>query len=533
MNKVIISQTKQQIFCQSGDNLRTVLLKAGVFIESPCAGKGLCGKCKVKIVSGNVSSMTKTEKDLLGKDEIQQGIRLACLTEVDGDVELEILYKERTHKVLTKGYLPNFERENQNKGYGVVVDIGTTTVVLGLIHLASGKEIATASALNAQKQYGLDVLSRITYEYENPEDGVQQLQKTIVQLLNQLLYDVCVQARIDRKDVKEIDISANCTMMHMLLGEDAKSIGRAPYKPVFTEAKRIRAKEIGIEAGEDTMLYCLPAVSAYIGADIVAGAYVCELQKETGNVLFVDIGTNGEIVLTVDGRLFCCSCAAGPALEGMNISSGMRASEGAIEDVYLTETGIQLEIIGEQEPIGICGSGILAAIREGLNTKIIKKNGVFIKKETLEQSDYRYSFIRKNGNKREFLLSEDPEIVVTQADVRQVQLAKGAILSGFVGLLNQAGICMEELQKVIVAGQFGSHLPKESLIGVGILPREVEERLVYVGNSSKTGAYMALMSETVKKEMEELAQKMEYIELSQIPNYEQIFAKSMIFPEEQ
>ena len=331
-------------------------------------------------------------------------------------------------------------------------------------------------------------------------------------------------------EIREIDVAANCTMMHMLLGVDARSIGRAPYRPEFTEAKRLPASGIGIEAGKDTLLYCLPQVSGYIGADIVAGAYVCALQKEKGRVLFIDIGTNGEIVLASQGRILCCSCAAGPALEGMNISSGMRAAEGAIEDVKITPEGNEIKVIGGQEPVGICGSGILAVVKELLRTGIVKKTGAFIKKEKLEEDDYRFPMIRVNGTKREFVLHEKPEILVTQGDVRQVQLAKGAILSGFTALLEKAAITMGDLDKVMIAGQFGAHLPAESLVGTGILPEEVKDKLIYVGNSSKTGAYMALMSARAKQEIEELASEMEYIELAETENYERIFADSMIFP---
>lgn len=321
------------------------------------------------------------------------------------------------------------------------------------------------------------------------------------------------------------------TMMHMLLGTDARSIGRSPYQPAFLGAQKRSAGEIGLRAGMDNsaLVYCLPQVSAFIGADIVAGAYVCELEKQNGNVLFIDIGTNGEIVLSQKGRLLCCSCAAGPALEGMNISCGMRAAEGAIEDVKITEHGVECTCIDGKEPVGICGSGILAVLKELIRTGLVRKNGAFVKKENIPEEDYRYPMIRMNGKKREFLICEAPELVVTQGDIRQVQLAKGAILSGFLALLNKAGISMEELDKVMIAGQFGAHLPAESLTGTGILPKEVEDKIIYVGNSSKTGAYMTLLSEQVKEEMEGLAERMEYIELAETENYEKIFAESMRF----
>lgn len=530
MAEVIIAQTGQRISCAEGDLLLNVLLGRGIFVDNPCNGKGICGKCKVKILSGSISPVTREEERLLSIQEQMEGVRLSCLTEVRGSIEIELLQKERKHSVLTKGYVPEFEKDHFDSGYGIAIDIGTTTVVTALIELKTGRELANTSMINAQKHYGLDVLTRITYEYEQEEKGIRELQKAIVDSINGMISTVCQDAGVRKEDICEIDVAANCTMMHMLLGVDARSIGRAPYRPVFTGARTLPAKEIGIEAGEKTVLYCLPHVSAYIGADIVAGAYVCELQKQRGNVLFIDIGTNGEIVLVSNGRLLCCSCAAGPALEGMNISSGMRAAEGAIEDIRITEQGVLLTTIGDKEPAGLCGSGILAAVKELLRSGLVKKTGVFIKKEKLAQDDYRYPMIRLNGTKREFILCDDPLLLVTQGDVRQVQLAKGAILSGFLALLNKAGIGMEDLDKVMIAGQFGAHLPVASLVGTGILPKEVKEKLVYVGNSSKTGAYMTLLSRKVKEEIESLAEQMEYMELSETENYERLFTESMVFP---
>lgn len=510
-------------------NLMEALLKEGIFVDNPCNGKGLCGKCKIKVLEGEVSPITETEKRFLREEEIKEGIRLSCLTEAIGEVHVEVLQKERKHKVLTKGYVPAFEKDEEKEGLGICIDIGTTTVVTTLVDMCTGEELAHASMINAQKHYGLDVLTRITYEYEHPETGIEELQTAIVSSIQAMIEEVCNESGKLKEEIKEIDVAANCTMMHMLLGVDAKPIGKSPYKPVFLEAKELYAKEIGLKCADDTKLYCLPQVSAYIGADIVAGAYVCELHKEQGNVLFIDIGTNGEIVLASGGRLLSCSCAAGPALEGMNISSGMRAAEGAIEDVRISEEGIGLTTIGNKEPAGLCGSGILAVVKELLRTGIVTKTGAFIKLNKLDEDDYRRKMLRLNGISREFILNEEPELLVTQNDVRQVQLAKGAILSGFIALMKKAGIDMKDLDKVMIAGQFGSHLPAESIVGTGILPVELKDKLVYVGNSSKTGAYMTLLSESVKRDMEQLAEQMEYMELAESEDYERIFAESMRF----
>lgn len=576
-------------------DLLQLLLENEIFVDNPCNGKGICGKCKIRVIEGELPDISDTERKFLKAEEIRSGIRLSCLVVPKEDIVIEILQKERKHKVLTTGYIPEFDfnpsirkevfeiemptlenqisfedsilgtlgiekldlRLLQQNGiingrvtgvfngkhlievesgdttdflYGVAVDIGTTTVVASLIDMKTGNELATASMINPQKKFGMDVLTRITYALENPADSKDKLQNTIVNAINEMIEDMCKQSNIDKKNIYEITVAANCTMMHFLLGVDPTSIGKSPYAPVFVKSKNILAKDIGLDASPGARLYCLPSVSSYIGADIVAGTYVCQLHKASENVLFIDIGTNGEIVLSNHGKLLSCSCAAGPALEGMNISSGMRAAEGAIEDVKITEDGIEIKAIDNAAPIGICGSGILAAVKELIRIGIVKKDGAFIKKEKLEESDYRYNMIQLNGRKREFVLQNSPEqILITQSDIRQVQLAKGAILSGFYALLKQADIDMSQLDKVMIAGQFGAHLPADSLVGTGILPEEIKDKLLYVGNSSKTGAYMALMSVDVKQQIEELANKMDYMELGASEGYERLFASCLLF----
>ena len=528
MPKIKVNGDNKEILYGDGENLLEILLREGFFVDNPCNGKGVCGKCRIKVTEGHIEEPAETEKELLSRRELESGIRLSCLVNPTEDISVELLQKEREHKVLTAGYIPEFEfnpnikkilvnikkpglknqipfeeqfkiatgvknvninslfRSEYIEGkytatvcndeiieieqgdttdsiFGLAVDIGTTTVVCELVDMSTGKQMAHSSMINAQKHFGLDVLTRITYEIENPENGIEKLQSAIVDSMNEMIEDVCRQTGTEKKYIYEICVGANCTMMHMLLGINAKTIGKSPYAPIFTGSKDIPARDIGINISERGRIYCLPSVSSYIGADIVAGAYVCGLKDKKGNVLFIDIGTNGEIVLSKAGKLVSCSCAAGPALEGMNISSGMRASEGAIEDIEIEKDGsINLKIIGDKEPVGICGSGILAAVRELVRSGIIKKDGAFIKKDTLDGQDFRNSLIQMNGRKREFVVWEKKitgnkdditeKILITQGDVRQVQLAKGAILSGFIALLNKAGITMEELDKVMIAG---------------------------------------------------------------------------------
>lgn len=584
-NKTIISKT--------GEKLLNILIDNGEFVEGPCGGRGSCGRCKIKHISGDLPLITEDERRLLSEEEINNGIRLSCLISPTSDIQIDIIDQEKNHKVLTGGFIPEFNispsirkkiinidkptldapttyeeiftreldleeldwnvlknlkmqsgqftavyHEDKLIGleygnttdeiYGVAVDIGTTTVVASLINLLTGKEIDNEAEINAQKNFGQDVLTRITYVLENGEQGTQELQKAIVNSLNKMLNRICERKNINKDRIYEISIAANSTMIHMLLGIESISLGKSPYAQIFSGAKNIMAREIGLDSMSSfARISTLPSVSSYIGADIVAGAFVAGLHKTDKKVLFIDIGTNGEIVLSDSGRLVSCSCAAGPALEGMNISSGMRASDGAIEEMKISENEITLEVIGNAKPIGLCGSGILAAVREMLACGLVNERGNIIKPESLELDDFRQNYLIVENNKRSIKVNND--IRITQGDIRQVQLAKSAILSGFVALVKYVGLELSDLDEVIVAGQFGAHLPVESLVGTGILPKDVEGKIRYIGNSSKTGAYLSLMSSECRKEMDFLSKQIDYMELSVSEGYERLFIESSRF----
>lgn len=521
---------------KEGTNLLEIMTENKIEVDNHCNGKGTCGKCKVRIKSNCEYAPKSVEKKFLTEEELNSQIRLACQIVPVSDLEIETVKEdEKSRKILTSGFIPDFEKDNTYRGYGVAIDIGTTTIALSLTDMETHEELFSASILNPQKKYGMDVLTRITYSIEN-EDGLKNLQEVLVQGINEMIEEVCesegkakgVDFQKVKENIKEIAVSANCTMTHTLLGKEIKSLGRYPYEPVFRDVQKIFASEIGIDVDEKCILWTLPQVSAFIGADIVAGAYVCNLGKKEKNTLFIDIGTNGEIVLAKDRHLMCCSCAAGPALEGMNIKYGMRAQYGAIEDIIIEQDGnIKLKVIGDKEATGICGSGILASVRELLKSRLVKPRGAFLKLKDIDDSNPLKKLIGEEDGKRNFIITE--KVSVTQQDIIQVQLAKAAILSGFISLLRKAEIDMKNLDEVLIAGQFGSYLPEESLLGVGILPREVKGKIVYMGNTSKTGAYMFLTSKKVREEMSEIAEKMDYYELSTMKDYDRIFTKSLIF----
>lgn len=500
------------------------LREKNIHIDAACNGLGVCGKCKIKLESTDVST---SERKLLGEENIKSGYRLACMHSID-EVDKEFILKsfESEKKpdsiVLTESFTPKIIHTNIQEKYGIAIDIGTTTVAMELIDLKNAKIISKVADVNSQVKFGFDVMSRIAFTLENKE-GLSTLQKSIVDTLNTLINKLLDESKIKSEDIAELVVSANTTMCHILLGESVESLGKFPFLPRFTEVKRVCAKDIGIDI--DATLITLPHISGFLGSDIVSGVYasgICDDKDK--NILFIDIGTNGEMLLKTDNNLLATSCAIGPALEGMNISCGIRAGIGAIDDFHIDEAGISYTIIGNTEPIGICGSGVLSMVRELLKAGFINKMGAIDKKCL----DSNHSFIKADNSGKPFIKIND-NLYFTAKDIRQVQLAKGAILSGIRTLIKKAGIETCDITRVCIAGQFGKYISMESFFGVGLLSKEFEGKVEYLGNTSLTGAYMALLDKNAIEYMTEISVETEYFELSKLEEYEKIFAKALRF----
>ena len=500
------------------------LREKNIHIDAACNGLGVCGKCKIKLESTDVSI---SERKLLGEENIKSGYRLACMHSID-EVDKEFILKsfESEKKpdsiVLTESFTPKIIHTNIQEKYGIAIDIGTTTVAMELIDLKNAKIISKVADVNSQVKLGFDVMSRIAFTLENTE-GLSTLQKSIVDTLNTLINKLLYESKIKREDIAELVVSANTTMCHILLGESVESLGKFPFSPGFKEVKRACAKDIGIDL--DATLITLPHISGFLGSDIVSGVYasgICDDKDK--NILFIDIGTNGEMLLKTDNNLLATSCAIGPALEGMNISCGIRAGIGTIDDFHIDEAGISYTTIGNTEPIGICGSGVLSMVRELLKAGFINKMGAIDKKCL----DSNHSFIKADDSGKPFIKIND-NLYFTAKDIRQVQLAKGAILSGIRTLIKKAGIETCDITRVCIAGQFGKYISMDSFFGVGLLPKEFEGKVEYLGNTSLTGAYMALLDKNAIEYMTEISVETEYFELSKLEEYEKIFAKALRF----
>ncbi|ADL07478.1 ASKHA domain-containing protein [Thermosediminibacter oceani] len=481
----------------------------------------------------------KDSKDALS---LEERLTLAVGCPVDPECRLELLRSisrglpEEGTAVIRDNMIAGIEEgDTTGKIYGAALDIGTTTVVLSLVNMVSGKEEAVVSALNPQKEFGQDVLSRISHAKKG-EQFLSELQKSIVNSINDLLEKAVKKAGIDKKDIYEMTVAANTTMTHLFLGINPESIGSAPYYPVLKRGIDIKAQELGISISPFGRVYCLPAISGYVGGDIVAGILATGFYKKDDTALFIDIGTNGEIVF-FDGReMVACSCAAGPALEGVNISCGMRAADGAVEEVRISED-VFIRTIGDDKPKGVCGSGIVDLVAELLKIGFVEPSGrmVFPDKARQIASPNLAARLVEKERSTAFIIAyggeQEDDVFITSRDIRQVQLAKGAIWAGIRALLREKGISPKDVRRVYVAGAFGAHLRPESLSRIGMIAGEWTERLTFAGNTSIAGATMCLLSGAKRKEAENIAGMVRYLELSTMEGFDRLFAESLKFPE--
>jgi len=473
-----------------GVALQTILRKNGYNIYSPCGGRGRCGKCTVwvsgvgKVVSCRFYPAGDTDVILPGEDEASILVRQ---TEFLEDFE----------------FRPELHSCHSLSPYGVAVDLGTTTVALYFLSLADGSIEKVSSFLNPQMRFGADIISRITWCQEN-EAGLEELQNAIIERINYELDTFLSGRSLDHNNIEKIVVAGNTTMLHMLLGEDPVPIALAPFTPKFTSGQIRIGASSGLKINPNGQLITLDCLSAYVGADIIAG--LAALKSLYRNFLFVDIGTNGEIALVKGDMVYACSAAAGPAFEGASISCGMAAVSGAISG--FSDDGA-FNVIGNTEPLGICGSGIVDIAAYLVRRGIVDETG-FMKEP----------FIIHSGN----------NIVITRQDIREIQLAKSAIYSGIRILMKRSGTRFEDIDALFLAGGFGNFINIGSAVSLGLLPSELENRILAVGNSAGIGAMQYLRSDDIEKRMKRILENSQYVELSEAEDFPEEFATNMYFP---
>jgi uncharacterized 2Fe-2S/4Fe-4S cluster protein (DUF4445 family) len=410
---------------------------------------------------------------------------------------------------------------------GLAVDLGSTKIAATLLELESGQVLSTSGAPNPQISYGEDVVSRLAYAQRNAA-GSQKLAELVRQTIDELLLKMLNKVSAAPEQVAEACIVGNTAMTHLLLGWPVRQLALSPYVAASSEPLEVLASELGLRMAPGARVYIPPAIGGYIGSDHIAMVLASELDRNERLAIGIDIGTNTEISLRIPGKetLTAVSCASGPAFEGAHIRDGMRAASGAIEKVRLTPQGVQIETVDHEPPIGFCGSGILDAIAELYRAGYLLPNGRFNRQRLalLGNSEPRFVFVPadKSGNGR--------EIALTQKDINEIQLAKGAIHAGMKILLETNQIAPEAVEEVIVAGAFGSYISLPSAVQIGLFPPLPHARYRQVGNAAAIGAQWMLLSQSARRRAEEIARRTHYLELSTVPKFNLYFAHAMHFP---
>ena len=487
MPKIHFVELGQTIDAPNGTTLLQAIHRTGLGVDAPCGGHGKCGKCKV-IADGR---------------EV-----LACQYAVDADVSV-ILPQRLSSRILHEGQNVEIPLDPLKPGYLAAFDIGTTTVVCYLLS-PDGEEVATASMQNPQCTFGADVMTRIRYAING---GLETLSTLIENGMGQLLEECCRKAGIGQAQIGVISVVGNPCMQQLFLGLPVNNLAAVPFSPVLTEAG-VQNAEKYFPACKNAVLLTVPDLSGYVGADTMGCILATKMYEVDDTVLLVDIGTNGEMVLCHKGRMTACSTAAGPALEGAGIRFGMRETAGAIDKVWMEDGQIRCSVIGGGEAVGICGSGIVDAVAVLLQEKRINHRG-------------RMNAAEEMDGQRIVRLTEN--VYLTQEDIRQVQLAKGAIAAGIRLMCEHLGITVGDIRRCILAGAFGTFLNPENACRIGLLPEELSGKITAAGNLAGVGAKMLALNQGQLRLSQELLNRVEFLELAQLPTFQRTFAKCMGF----
>ena len=488
MRNIRVLPADVTLAAEEGAKLLDVLRAHDLAPEAPCGGHGTCGKCKV-VVDG-----TK---------------QLACQTVVDRDMTVTVPEKTEQTNVLETGLDVSVPMNPVQNGYLLAFDIGTTTVV-GYLLDEQGHEISSASMLNPQEPFGADVISRIQLALNGEADAMTAC---IREGLSKLTQEACEKAGVDASQIGVVSVVGNPCMQQLFLGMSVKNLAIVPFAPCITKSDVKPAKGI-VPLWENAVLLTPPDISGYVGADTMGCILSTKMYASRDVTLMVDIGTNGEMALGNGTRMTACSTAAGPALEGAKIQFGMRGAPGAIDHVWVENGTIQCSVIGGGEAVGICGSGLIDAVASLLELGLLNARGRLLTSEEMDG---------------ERIARLTDSVYITQNDIREVQMAKGAIAAGISLMARELGIAISQIDKVLLAGAFGSFLKPESACRIGLLPAELLEKITAVGNAAGSGAKMMACSKDEFARTDELISHIEFIELASLPDFQREFAKNMRF----
>lgn len=519
--KMIIDRSKQQ------KNLLEMLQEKNEYISAPCNGNGICGKCIVRYKSG-ATEPTKQDREFLSEKQLEQGYRLACQSYPTEEYKVEIPELEETIEVLSqwenqrteeilKNTAEGTAEKTENALYGICIDIGTTTLAALLVNLETEADCQTAVSVNHQRAYGSDVLSRISASNGGKK---WEIQRCIRQDLQKLIRELLQKEKITEQQIQRIVIAGNTTMCHLLRGFSCETLGVAPFLPVDLSWMEGSAADFLGMKELDTKVVILPGISAFVGADIMAGIAKMNMHRSEGYHLLLDIGTNGEMVLGNCRHMYVTSTSAGPAFEGGNISCGMAGIPGVISHVFMEETGkAGFQVIGEadgenkkkQQAIGICGTGMIDLVYELRKHQMIDEHGTY--------SDLYFDTGYELAGKVKF----------TQNDIREIQMAKAAIRAGVDILVKKAGIAFDEVDDCYLAGGFGTKIDITKAAGIGLIPKELEMKTIPAGNTVLAGTKEVLLSRISKDELEKIQTMADVINLAEENDFEELYLSYMDF----
>ncbi len=503
----------RQIKAKPGRSLMEALMDQSIFLRSDCGGKGVCKKCKVKVIAENGDSEFKKACKLIISEDISIEIPEASM------LSSHIITKAAVF--LPAAFKDRFKNVDGKDGYGIAVDLGTTTIAVYLCNTTKGRVLSSLAVKNPQALYGDDVMSRIS-AIGQEKNNLGHLQKLVVRAIEWGIKELLASLDLSEEVVSQMVTVGNPTMIHIFAGVDPESIGVSPYQPAFYEAKKIQSNDLGFKI-KNFSIQLLPQVSGFIGGDILSATLAVDLENQPEGTLLVDLGTNGELMLKGKDQFFATSCATGPAFEGATLSCGMQAIPGAINKVQIKSvedlseyTIINPSNSSKLKPSGICGTGVISAVAQFCQHKIIDPGGAF------QNEMKQYIIVPENSSQ------DGSAIFISQKDIRSVQLGKGALITGIEFLLKEAGL--KKPEKIIIAGAFGSFLDKRDMMALGMIPAMELSKVEVAGNSAGAGAIMALCDTTFLEKTIQMVNKVVVVDLACNLDFQDVFVRKLSFP---
>ncbi|MGI6218156.1 MAG: ASKHA domain-containing protein [Coriobacteriales bacterium] len=503
--KIVTADGATEVEAREGQTVLSLIQEQGIHFLAPCGGNGKCGKCRV---------LLRTEEGL--------EYHLACQTKVEDGMKIILSKDDSVMTISETGFSTPYEVDKGEPGeYGLAIDVGTTTVVCHLHDLGTGKRLASASCPNPQIVFGSDVISRINASMNGK---LPAMQNVIDSGLIKLKDEAFASAGIEVKPVKKAVLAGNTTMEHIATGLSPDSIGVNPFTPLslFGDVHKIE--------GLCDNTYIMPCVAGYVGGDITSGAVATGLIRKEKPCVFVDVGTNGEMIVGCKDRMISCATAAGPAFEGANIECGMPASPGGISKVRLGNEKLEFDVVSGIDPVGICGSGLIDTLAIMLDLGVIDETGLILDPDEIDS--WASELVGEVHDDNAIFLSREHNVYVTQKDVRNIQLAKAAVCAGVWTLLDEYGIGIDDVDQLLIAGGFGAHIDLPHATRIGLFPRELLDRAKAVGNSAGEGASAVLISQEARDVLAEVKSECEYIELSLSKNFNEHYVDQMTFDED-